>query len=65
MLKLVRCPVCRRPDLCVIACPNNKFLDQFIQVECDVQSNPSTADDEALEIVFDTEEEAGNMPDGV
>ncbi len=50
MIRTNQCPVCKTPDLCVIACPYNRILAELFQPS----SEPPAPwpDDDKLEIVF-------------
>ncbi len=53
MAKPTRRPVCRRYDLCIVACPQNRSLEQRAEIECPAVVDEELNDDEVLEIVFD------------
>jgi hypothetical protein len=40
-------------NLCLIACPNNRILDQISRFVCEPYSKLSGNDDEPLTVVFD------------
>ncbi len=45
-------PVCKTPDLCIIACPYNRVLTELGEPACELPVSSSDGEDSAMEIVF-------------
>ena len=53
MSTIKRCPFCYVPEICLMACPHNRILDQMRHPVCDLGSEIVADADENVEIVFD------------
>ncbi len=52
MLVTEQRPVCKTPDLCIIACPYNRVLTDLCEPACELPLSSPDGEDSAMEIVF-------------
>jgi hypothetical protein len=51
MLGIKQPPVCKTPDLCIIACPYNRILTELGERSCELPLPLSDGEDNAIEVV--------------
>ncbi len=62
MLKPNQSRICKRPDLCLIACPYNRILSDLGEVVCEPPEPIRDDAETAMEVVFDSSEKTKESP---